>query len=141
MATPEDTVAVPSVVPESAKVTVPVGTPPDDAIVAVSVTVAPCKAGLGDTVRTVVVVTEPDPPPGEEDPLEQPCNNPKPKQARLTTTLLNDNFMKYPSCPNLFCDDKHMLRMAVPSNFVCKTNETWSSRTPPTENSIASQAR
>lgn len=124
VATPDERVPVPRLVPESAKVTVPVGTPPEDATVAVSTTVVPCKAGFGDTVRTVVVVTEEDPPPCEEDPLEQPCNSTTLKQTKTVALPIDDNFMKCPSFPNLFCVDKHMPRMVVPSNFVWKTNES-----------------
>ena len=93
-ATPDESVPVPRVVPESENVTVPVGAPADEATVAVSVTVAPCNAGFGDTVR-VVVVTEEDPPPCEEDPpLEQPCNKPTLKQTKAVVIPIDDNFIK-----------------------------------------------
>jgi hypothetical protein len=114
---------VPRVGPESAKVTVPVGAPPEDVTVAVSVTVAPCKAGFGDTVRAVAVVTEEDPPPCEVDPPEQPCNSPTQKQTKAIATPIDNNLIKYPVACNLFCDDKHMPRTILPSNFVWKTNE------------------
>lgn len=123
VATPEERVPVPRVVPESVKVTVPVGTPPEAVTVALSVTVAPCNAGFGDTVRTVEVVTE-EPPPCEEELPEQPCNSPAYKQTSAAITRIDNNFMKCLSLRNMFCDDKHMLRTIVPSNFVWKTNES-----------------
>src|SRR5580704_13848320 len=108
---PDERGTVPRVVPESVKVTVPaVGTPPEDVTVAVSVTVAPCKAGFGDTVRAVAVVTEEDPPPCEVDPPEQPCNSPTQKQIKAVATLIDDNFIKYPVASHMFVVAKHMPR-------------------------------